>query len=152
MQEAGNPAYPAELVGVPARETETDERPSKKITATPQQYNKKSVNFGQGLDFLNFSCAKSRKNLGKSRKIRKNFEISGPKFLIKDFLILLLGCMSFKNRIMGLVRLHSNFTIVFVHGRDCGKRRYCLVFVLFFVVFCMLLRIFICIPYTPLRR
>ena len=38
------------------------------IRATPQQYNKKSVKFDQGLDFLKVWRGKSRKTIGKTKE------------------------------------------------------------------------------------
>ena len=62
------------------------------IRSTPQQYNKKTVKIGQGLDFLKFWGGKSRETTGKNnekpRKYDKKLGISGPYFLIRNFLTL----------------------------------------------------------------
>ena len=65
------------------------------IRITPQQYNKKSVKFDQGLDFLKVWRGKSRKTLGKTKENdSKNEEktpniqkIQGLIFLLNFFLL-----------------------------------------------------------------
>ena len=65
---------------------------------TPQQYNKKTVKIGQGLDFLKFwrgkwreTIGKAKEKLGKSRKNWENPRISGPYFLIRNVLLPFFG-------------------------------------------------------------
>ena len=91
------------VLGVTSYDKKTKQLTTKKVTTTPQQYNKKPVKIGQGLDFLNFGEEnggkpeeKQRKKVGKSRKNQENPRISGPYFLIRNFLIPFLGCIFFQ--------------------------------------------------------
>ena len=48
------------------------EEKTKASASTPQQYNKKSVKFDQGLDFLKVWRGKSRKTIRKRRENKEN--------------------------------------------------------------------------------
>ena len=68
------------------------------VRCTPKILSKKHVNFGQGLEFLNFSQGNrgqneqnQRKNERNRRKFDKKFRVPGPYFLLKIFLFNIFG-------------------------------------------------------------